>query len=75
MEHVIEPEQLYQNCLRWLKPGGIMIHKIDFSSHGMTKDWFGHLFLPKAIFKLLNGKKTNQINGWTEQNTLRPVQD
>ena len=67
MEHVLKPEQLYKNCFDWLKPGGIMIHKIDFSSHGMTRDWFGHHFLPEIIFKMMNGKKPSRINKWTEE--------
>ena len=66
MEHVQKPEQLYQNCYNWLKPGGIMIHKIDFSAHGMCKDWFGHLLLPELLFKIASGKKTF-MNRWTEK--------
>ena len=70
MEHVQVPNILYQNCYYWLKPGGVMIHKIDFSSHGLTKDWFGHLLLPNTLFKITNGKKTSHINRWTEKQHL-----
>lgn len=74
MEHVKDPEKLYKAAHAWLKPGGLMIHKIDFSSHGMTKDWFGHLLISDRLFSLIEGRKTTHINRWTETQHLSACQ-
>ena len=66
MEHVQQPDQLYDYCYDWLKPGGVMIHKIDFSAHGICRDWFGHLLLPNMIFTMAVGRRSH-MNRWTER--------
>ena len=67
MEHVREPEKLYNMLSQWLTKGGILINKIDFSSHGMTKTWFGHFILSKYIWALIQGRKPTYLNKWTEK--------
>lgn len=46
MEHVVNPAQAYDAFFRWLKPGGIISHKIDHSSHAITQSWNGHYAIP-----------------------------
>ena len=42
---IINPEEVYKSLYKLLKRGGVMSHKIDHSSHGITKSWNGHYFL------------------------------
>ncbi|MFC2152999.1 methyltransferase domain-containing protein [Bacteroidota bacterium] len=42
MEHVNSPNLVYKNIYNVLKSGGIMLHDIEFHSHGITKSWYGH---------------------------------
>jgi predicted SAM-dependent methyltransferase len=52
LEHVDEPGQLYTLCYRWLKPGGLMSHQIDFKSHGTARAWNGHWTYSHYVWKL-----------------------
>mgnify|MGYP003947427055 CR=1 FL=1 len=65
LEHVTDPLGVYQTCFSWLRPGGVMSHKIDHSSHGITKHWNGHYWLPDWLWKLILGRRPYAINCWT----------
>jgi SAM-dependent methyltransferase len=62
LEHVDRLEDSYQAMSRWLKPGGLMSHQIDFRSHGTAKHWNGHWAYPDAIWKLIRGKRPYLIS-------------
>jgi SAM-dependent methyltransferase len=53
---------LYQQMYRWLKPGGIMSHEIDFKSIGITRDWNGHWSCSDALWRLAVGRRRHRIN-------------
>jgi hypothetical protein len=65
LEHVDSPADAYAACFRWLRPGGIMSHKIDHSSHGLTKSWNGHYALPNWIWTLVRGGRPYLLNRMT----------
>lgn len=53
---------IYSEMCRWLKPGGIMSHEIDFKSIGMTVEWSGHWSCPETLWRLAAGRRRNRIN-------------
>ena len=62
LEHVDCPEDTYAAFYRWLKPGGIMSHKIDHSSHQLTRSWNGHYALNNLTWKLIRGGRPYLLN-------------
>lgn len=65
LEHVVDPHLAYKKMFFILKEGGLMSHKIDHSSHKLTKSWNGHYSLNKFSWKLLKGAKPYLINRLT----------
>jgi SAM-dependent methyltransferase len=53
---------LYAEMCRWLRPGGVMSHEIDFKSIGMTEDWNGHWTCSDALWHIAAGRRRHQIN-------------
>lgn len=62
MEHVEDLDLAYGALSRWLKPGAIMSHEIDFCSHSMTKNWNGHWILSDLSWKIIKGARTYLLN-------------
>ena len=62
LEHVEALEPLYRAMWRWLRPGGVMTHSIDFSSHGTSKEWNGHWTVPDFVWQLMRGKRSYFLN-------------
>ena len=62
LEHVDDVDATYRALFRWLRPGGIMSHAIDFKSHGLTRDWFGHWTIPAWQWRLVRGRRPYLIN-------------
>jgi SAM-dependent methyltransferase len=62
LEHVDDVDAAYQALFRWLKPGGIMSHAIDFRCHGLTRDWYGHWTIPAYQWRLVRGRRPYLIN-------------
>lgn len=62
MEHVVDLDQAYKSIHMWLKPGGMMSHQIDFTSHGLANEWNGYRAYPETIWKLIMGKQSYLIN-------------
>ena len=50
---------------RILKKGGIMSHKIDHSSHKLTKSWNGHYAISNFWWKIFRGNKPYLLNRLT----------
>jgi SAM-dependent methyltransferase len=55
-------EGIYTEMCRWLKPGGIMSHEIDFKSIGLTVDWNGHWSCSDALWEVAAGRRRHRIN-------------
>jgi len=62
LEHVNNPMEVYRCLYFWLKPGGMMSHKIDHSSHEITTTWNGHYCIPRWIWAVLQGRKPYLLN-------------
>lgn len=62
LEHVVDLRNTYQAFNLWLKQGGMMSHQIDFSSHGLSKEWNGHWACSELLWKIIFGKRLYLIN-------------
>lgn len=58
MEHVADIDFAYTEMFRWLKPGGVISHQVDFKTHEMTSAWNGHWFIKPGLWSILaHGRK------------------
>lgn len=62
LEHVAALEPMYRAMWRGLRPGGVMTHSIDFSSHGTSRAWNGHWTIPAFIWQLMEGERSYFLN-------------
>lgn len=62
LEHVVDLEATYQALYLWLKPKGMMTHLIDFTSHGLSKQWNGYRTFSELLWKIIYGKRLFLIN-------------
>jgi hypothetical protein len=62
LEHVSDVDATYAALFRWLKPGAVMSHTIDFKCHGLTRDWYGHWTVPAYQWRLVLGRRPYLIN-------------
>ena len=62
LEHVDDLETTYRTLYRFLKPGGIMSHQIDFRSHGTAFNWDRHWLYSDFIWGLIRGKRGYLLN-------------
>jgi len=62
LEHVVDLDKTYGSIYAWLKPGGMMSHQIDFTSHGLSQEWNGYRSFSEIMWKLMVGKQTYLIN-------------
>jgi hypothetical protein len=62
LEHVEDPSATYAALSRWVCPGGIMSHSIDFQSHGLTESWNGHWTLGDLTWHVVRGDRPYLLN-------------
>ncbi len=62
LEHVEDIDATYSALFRWLKAGGVMSHQIDFRSHSLTRDWFGHWTVAPWLWRVVKGRRPYLIN-------------
>ena len=62
LEHVDDLYFTYQTLYRWLKPGGLMSHQIDFKSHGTAEKWNGHWGYSNITWRIIVGNRTHFLN-------------
>lgn len=62
LEHVVDLESTYRALYSWLKPGGMMSHQIDFTSHGVSEKWNGYRAYSELLWKIIVGKQPFLIN-------------
>jgi len=62
LEHVDGASDVYANLMKWLRPGGLMSHAIDYTCHGLTRDWNGHWTVGDRMWRIVRGKRSYLIN-------------
>lgn len=62
LEYVEDLPETYQILHRWLRPSGLMSHRIDFSSHGMAREWNGHWAYSDLVWRLVAGARPYMLN-------------
>ncbi len=62
LEYSTNLPSLYAEMTRWLRPGGVMSHEIDFKSFGLTREWNGHWACPDPLWHLVVGKRRHRLN-------------
>lgn len=62
MEHVDDVDGAYAAMHRWLKIDGVMSHRIDYTCHGITHDWYGHWTIPSSLWRIVRGRRAYLIN-------------
>jgi hypothetical protein len=62
MEHVEDIEFAYTEMYKWLKPGGVISHQIDFKAHEMTKEWYGHWYIEDKMWNFLSHGRKYPMN-------------
>jgi SAM-dependent methyltransferase len=60
MEHVADLRHAYAAMYRWLKPGGLMSHQIDFRAHGTSPAWNGHWAYRRWLWRVTQGSPINR---------------
>ncbi len=62
LQYVNDLDNTYATMREWLKPGAIMSHSIDFSSHGITRSWNGHWTFTDSEWKIVHGNNKIILN-------------
>jgi SAM-dependent methyltransferase len=62
LEHVIDVPGTYKALHRWLRPGGVMSHQIDFRSHNLTPEWNGYRVISEGVWRVMMGRRPYLIN-------------
>jgi hypothetical protein len=62
LEHVVDLDSTYRCMYRWLRPGAWMSHQIDFSSHGIGRQWNGHRAYGEMLWKVIVGRRPWLLN-------------
>ena len=60
--HVDDLQSGYESMFKWLKPGGLMSHQIDFKSVGTADTPFGHWEYSDLEWKIIRGRRSYLIN-------------
>jgi hypothetical protein len=47
---------------RWLKPGGLMSHQIDFTAHQTSDKWYGHWTYSDFLWTVIRGGRHFWLN-------------
>jgi hypothetical protein len=62
LEHVVDLDSTYRTLHLWLRPGGMMSHQIDLTSHGVSDVWNGYRGYSELLWKIILGKRPFLIN-------------
>jgi hypothetical protein len=62
LEHVDDLDGVYAAMRKWLKPGGIMTHQIDFKCHGKANAWNGHWTYSDIVWRTIVGRRSYLLN-------------
>lgn len=74
LEHVAELSPAYAALGRWVRPGGVMSHTVDFGSHRITREWDGHRQYSDTIWKVVCGARPYLLNRVCPQEHLDGIE-
>jgi hypothetical protein len=74
LEHVDDVAGAYRGMHRWLRPGGVMSHQIDFRSHATSELWNGHWGIPSLKWAVIRGRRGYLINRLPLSGHLRAME-
>ena len=74
MEHVADIDFAYSEMYKWLRPGGIISHQVDFKTHEMTKEWNGHWFISDKVWAILAHGRKYPMNRLPLSSHLRSIE-
>lgn len=73
LEHVDDVDGTCASLRTWLRPGGLMSHRIDYSCHGLTHDWNGHWTVSSPMWRVVRGRRAYLINRLPHSSHLRAL--
>lgn len=62
MEHVKDPNYIYQKIYSHMSANAMMLHDIEFHSHGITNKINGHYKIPNLLWRIIFGKRPFFLN-------------
>ena len=62
LEHVDDLFGAYESMQRWLKPGGVMSHQVDFRCHRKADTWNGHWTYSDLAWRVVVGRRPYLLN-------------
>jgi SAM-dependent methyltransferase len=62
LQYVPDAATTYRTLFRWLKPGGLISHAIDFRCHGTADEWNGHWTYSDFMWRIVAGKSAYHLN-------------
>jgi len=74
LQHVTDIQATYQAMFSWLRPGGVMSHQINLSSHGLSDTWNGYRAYPELLWRMIAGRRQFIINRMPLSGHLRLIQ-
>lgn len=74
LEHVDDVDSAYGAMHRWLKQQGVMSHRIDYTCHGITHDWYGHWTVAQPLWRIVRGRRAYLINRLPHSAHMRALQ-
>ena len=70
LEHVDDLHDLFFNLLSVVAPRALHSHLVDFSCHGLTREWNGHWKFSDSQWRIIRGRRPQFINRATDSNLL-----
>ncbi len=75
LEHVEDLRGTYEFMYRWLRPGGVISHQIDFKCHGSAGEWNGHWEYSEFVWKVIKLNRPYLLNRKLLSSHLRIMED
>jgi SAM-dependent methyltransferase len=57
MQYVTDLDSYYQTMYKWLRPGGMITHQMQFTSEGITRDWNGFMAVSDFTWETLTHER------------------
>lgn len=62
LEHVVDLDSVYAAMRRWIAPGGVISHQIDYRCHGKAERWNGHWGYGDLTWRTIVGRRPYLLN-------------